>query len=158
VPPRLHEALAEAARRIEAFHRHQLPRSWWVRDEHGSLLGQQVTPLERVGCYVPGGTAAYPSTVLMNLIPARVAGVRELVAGSPPVADGQLPAAVLVAARLASATAVYRVGGAQAIAALAYGTATVPAVDKIVGPGNRYVALAKRLVFGDVGIDLIAGP
>jgi histidinol dehydrogenase len=158
VPPRLQAALAEAARRIEAFHRHQLPRSWWVRDEHGSLLGQQVTPLDRVGCYVPGGTAAYPSTVLMNLIPARVAGVRELVVVSPPGVDGRLPAAVLVAARLAGATEVYRAGGAQAVAALAYGTATLPAVDKIVGPGNLYVALAKRLVFGDVGIDLVAGP
>ena len=158
VAPRLQTALAEAARRIEAFHRHQLPRSWWVRDEHGSLLGQQVTPLDRVGCYVPGGTAAYPSTVLMNLIPARVAGVGELVVVSPPGENGRVPAAVLAAARLAGATAVYRVGGAQAVAALAYGTATVPAVDKIVGPGNLYVALAKRLVFGDVGIDLVAGP
>jgi histidinol dehydrogenase len=158
VPGPLEAALAEAARRIEAFHRHQFPRSWWVRDEHGSLLGQQVTPLERVGCYVPGGTAAYPSTVLMNLIPARVAGVRELVVVSPPGADGRLPPAVLAAARLAGATEAYRVGGAQAVAALAYGTATIPAVDKIVGPGNLYVALAKRLVFGDVGIDLIAGP
>jgi histidinol dehydrogenase len=158
VPPALEAALAEAARRIEAFHRHQLPRSWWVRDEHGSLLGQQVTPLDRVGCYVPGGTAAYPSTVLMNLIPARVAGVRDLVVASPPDGEGRLPAAVLRAARVAGATAVYRMGGAQAVAALAYGTASVPAVDKIVGPGNLYVALAKRLVFGDVGIDLIAGP
>jgi histidinol dehydrogenase len=158
VSPGLEAALAEAARRIEAFHRHQLPRSWWVRDEHGSLLGQQVTALDRVGCYVPGGTAAYPSTVLMNLVPARVAGVRELVVASPPGAEGRLPPAVLVAARLAGATEVYRMGGAQAVAALAYGTATVPAVDKIVGPGNLYVALAKRLVFGDVGIDLVAGP
>ena len=158
VAPRLERALAEAARRIEAFHRHQLPRSWWVRDEHGSLLGQQVTPLDRVGCYVPGGTAAYPSTVLMNLVPARVAGVRDLVVASPPGPEGRLPAAVLVAARLAGATEVYRVGGAQAVAALAYGTATLAAVDKIVGPGNLYVALAKRLVFGDVGIDLVAGP
>jgi histidinol dehydrogenase len=158
VAPRLETALAEAARRIEAFHRHQLPRSWWVRDEHGALLGQQVTPIDRVGCYVPGGTAAYPSTVLMNLIPARVAGVRELVVTSPPGEGGELPPAVLVAARLAGATEVYRVGGAQAVAALAYGTATLSAVDKIVGPGNLYVALAKRLVFGDVGIDLIAGP
>jgi histidinol dehydrogenase len=158
VPVRLRAALGEAARRIEAFHRHQLPRSWWVRDEHGSLLGQQVTPLDRVGCYVPGGTAAYPSTVLMNLIPARVAGVRELVVVSPPGADGRLPPAVLAAAREAGATEVYRMGGAQAVAALAYGTETVAAVDKIVGPGNLYVALAKRLVFGDVGIDLIAGP
>jgi histidinol dehydrogenase len=158
VPPGLQAALAEASRRIEAFHRHQLPRSWWVRDEYGSLLGQQVTPLDRVGCYVPGGTAAYPSTVLMNLVPARVAGVRDLVVVSPPSGDGRVPAAVLVAARLAGATEVYRIGGAQAVAALAYGTATLPAVDKIVGPGNLYVALAKRLVFGDVGIDLVAGP
>jgi len=158
VAPALEAGLVEAARRIETFHRHQLPRSWWVRDEHGSLLGQQVTPLDRVGCYVPGGTAAYPSTVLMNLIPARVAGVPELVIASPPDGEGRVPAAVLRAARLAGATAVYRMGGAQAVAALAYGTATVPAVDKIVGPGNLYVALAKRLVFGDVGIDLIAGP
>jgi histidinol dehydrogenase len=158
VPDPLQAALTEAARRIEAFHRHQLPRSWWVQDEHGSWLGQQVTPLDRVGCYVPGGTAAYPSTVLMNLIPARVAAVPELVVVSPPGADGRLPSAVLVAARLAGATAVYRAGGAQAVAALAYGTATIPAVDKIVGPGNLYVALAKRLVYGDVGIDLVAGP
>jgi histidinol dehydrogenase len=158
VPDRLQAALAAAAARIEAFHRHQLPRSWWVRDEHGSLLGQQVTPLERVGCYVPGGTAAYPSTVLMNLMPARVAGVRELVIASPPGPDGRLPAPVLVAARLAGATEAYKIGGAQAVAALAYGTATIRRVDKIIGPGNIYVALAKRLVFGEVGIDLLAGP
>jgi histidinol dehydrogenase len=158
VPEDLGAALAEAARRIEAFHRHQLPRSWWVRDEHGSLLGQQVTPLDRVGCYVPGGTAVYPSTVLMNLIPARVAGVRELVVVSPPGRDGRLPAAVLAAARLAGATEAYKVGGAQAIAALAYGTATIPRVDKIVGPGNTYVTIAKRLAFGAVGIDGLAGP
>jgi histidinol dehydrogenase len=158
VPDDLAASLAEAARRIEAFHRHQLPRSWWIRDEHGSLLGQQVTPLDRVGCYVPGGTAAYPSTVLMNLVPARVAGVRELVVVSPPRADGRLDPTVLAAARLAGATEAYRVGGAQAVAALAYGTATIRPVDKIVGPGNAYVALAKRLVFGTVGIDLLAGP
>src|SRR4029079_3717108 len=138
--------------------RHRLRACGWVRHEAHWLLCQQVTPLDRVGCYVPGGTAAYPSTVLMNLIPARVAGVRDLVVVSPPGADGRLPAAVLAAARLARATAVYRMGGAPAVAALAYGTVTVPAVDKIVGPGNIYVALAKRLVFGDVGIDLVAGP
>jgi histidinol dehydrogenase len=132
----------EAARRIEAFHRHQLPRSWWIRDEHGSLLGQQVTPLDRVGCYVPGGTAVYPSTVLMTLLPARVAGVRELVVVSPPGPDGRLDPSVLVAARLGGATEAYMVGGAQAVAALAYGTATIRRVDKIVGPGNVYVALA----------------
>jgi histidinol dehydrogenase len=154
----LRSALSEAARRIEAFHRHQLPRSWWIHDEHGSLLGQRVTPLDRVGCYVPGGTAVYPSTVLMNLVPARIAGVPELVVVSPPGPEGQLSPAVLAAARLGGATAVYRVGGAQAVAALAYGTVTIPRVDKIVGPGNRYVALAKRLVAGDVGIDALAGP
>ncbi len=158
VPADLGAALAEAARRIEAFHRHQLPRSWWVRDEQGSLLGQQVTPLDRAGCYVPGGSAAYPSTVLMNLIPARVAGVRERVLVSPPGLDGRLNPTVLAAARLAGATEAYKIGGAQAIAALAYGTATIRRVDKIVGPGNVYVALAKRLVFGEVGIDTIAGP
>jgi len=158
VPERLDIALATAAARIETFHRHQLPRSWWVRDEYGSLLGQQVTPLERVGCYVPGGTAAYPSTVLMNLIPARLAGVREIVIVSPPGPDGRLHPAVLAAARRAGATEAYKVGGAQAVAALAYGTATIRRVDKIVGPGNVYVALAKRLVFGEVGIDLVAGP
>jgi histidinol dehydrogenase len=158
VPADLGAALAEAARRIETFHRHQLPRSWWVRDEHGSLLGQQVTPLDRVGCYVPGGTAAYPSTVLMNVIPARVAGVREVAIVSPPGPGGRLDPTVLAAARLAGATEAYKVGGAQAVAALAYGTATIPRVDKIVGPGNLYVALAKRLVFGEVGIDMLAGP
>jgi histidinol dehydrogenase len=158
VPVDLQGSLVEAARRIEAFHRHQLPRSWWFRDEHGSILGQQVTPLDRVGCYVPGGRAAYPSTVLMNLVPARVAGVGELVVVSPPGPDGRLNPAMLVAARLAGATEAYKVGGAQAIAALAYGTASIRRVDKIVGPGNVYVALAKRLVFGEVGIDTIAGP
>jgi len=158
VPEDLAAALREAARRIEAFHRHQLPRSWWIRDEHGSLLGQQVTPLDRVGCYVPGGTAVYPSTVLMNLIPARVAGVREIAVVSPPGPDGRLAPMVLAAARLAGATEAYKVGGAQAIAALASGTPTIRRVDKVVGPGNVYVALAKRLVFGEVGIDLLAGP
>lgn len=158
LPGPLQAALAAAARRIEMFHRHQLPRSWWIRDEHGSLLGQQVTALDRVGCYVPGGRAAYPSTVLMNLLPARVAGVQELVVVSPPGPDGRLHPAVLAAARLAGATEVYKVGGAQAVAALAYGTATIRRVDKIVGPGNIYVALAKRAVFGEVGIDLVAGP
>ena len=154
----LRAALVEAARRIDSFHRHQLPRSWWVRDEHGSLLGQQVTALDRVGCYVPGGTAAYPSTVLMTLLPARVAGVRELVVVSPPGPDGRLNPVVLAAARLGGCTEAYKVGGAQAVAALASGTATIRRVDKIVGPGNVYVALAKRLVFGEVGIDTIAGP
>lgn len=152
------QALKYAAERIETFHRHTLPRSWRVEDANGSLLGQQVCPLERVGIYVPGGRAAYPSTVLMTAIPARVAGVREIVLVSPPAADKSLNAAVLAAARVAGVTEAYRVGGAQAIAALAHGTRTIRRVDKIVGPGNIYVALAKSKVFGQVGIDMLAGP
>lgn len=151
-------ALRYAADRIEAFHRHTLPRSWWVEDGNGSWLGQQVRPLERVGVYVPGGRAAYPSTVLMTAVPARVAGVAEIVLVSPPGPDKSLNAAVLAAARIAGVTVAYRVGGAQAIAALAYGTRTIRRVDKLVGPGNIYVAVAKSRVFGQVGIDMIAGP
>ena len=151
-------ALQYAAGRIEEFHRHGLPRSWWVEDANGSLLGQQVRPLDRVGIYVPGGRAAYPSTVLMTAVPAHVAGVPEIVLVSPPSQDKSLNAAVLVAARVAGVTEAYRVGGAQAIAALAYGTDTIRRVDKIVGPGNIYVALAKSKVFGQVGIDMVAGP
>jgi len=151
-------ALSYAAARIEAFHRASLPRSWSMTDAAGSRLGQDVRPLARVGIYVPGGRAAYPSTVLMTAIPARVAGVKEIVLVSPPAADGSLAPAVLVAARLAGVTEAYRVGGAQAIAALAYGTASIPRVDKIVGPGNVYVTLAKGRVFGEVGIDMLAGP
>lgn len=151
-------ALRYAAGRIEAFHRHTLPRSWWVEDANGSLLGQQVRPLDRVGIYVPGGRAAYPSTVLMTAVPARVAGVSEIVLVSPPGPDRSLPAAVLAAARVAGVTEAYRIGGAQAVAALAHGTETIRRVDKIVGPGNIYVALAKSKVFGEVGIDMLAGP
>lgn len=151
-------ALRYAAQRIDAFHRHASPRSWWVEDANGSLLGQQVRPLERVGIYVPGGRAAYPSTVLMTAVPARVAGVAEIVLVSPPAVDKSLNAAVLAAARIAGVTEAYRVGGAQAIAALVYGTETIPRVDKIVGPGNIYVTLAKSKVFGQVGIDMLAGP
>ena len=151
-------ALRYAAERIEAFHRHTLPRSWWVEDENGSLLGQQIRPLDRVGVYVPGGRAAYPSTVLMTTIPAKVAGVREIVLVSPPAGDKTLHPAVLVAAAVAGVTEVYRVGGAQAVAALAFGTETIRRVDKIVGPGNIFVALAKRRLFGQVGIDMVAGP
>lgn len=158
IGPETLQALKYAADRIEAFHRHTLPRSWRVEDANGSLLGQQVCPLARVGIYVPGGRAAYPSTVLMTAIPARVAGVREIVLVSPPTADRSLNAAVLAAARVAGVTEAYRVGGAQAIAALAYGTRTIRRVDKIVGPGNIYVALAKSKVFGQVGIDMVAGP
>lgn len=152
------QALRYAAERIEAFHRHALPRSWWVEDRNGSLLGQQVRPLERVGIYVPGGRAVYPSTMLMTAIPAKVVGVREIVLASPPAGDKSLHPAVLVAAEIAGVTEVYRVGGAQAIAALAFGTETIRRVDKIVGPGNIYVALAKQRVFGQVGIDTVAGP
>jgi histidinol dehydrogenase len=151
-------ALAYAAERIERYHAAAMPRSWRITDEHGSVLGQEVRPLGRVGIYIPGGRAAYPSTVLMTAVPARVAGVREIVLVTPPGADGRVPPAVIAAARLAGVTEGYRVGGAHAIAALAYGTATVARVDKIVGPGNVWVALAKRRVFGDVGVDMIAGP
>lgn len=151
-------ALSYAAERIEAFHRRTLPRSWWMEDDNGSLLGQQVRPLDRVGVYVPGGRAAYPSTVLMTAIPAKVAGVREIVLVSPPAGDKSVHPAVLVAAEIAGVTEVYRVGGAQAVAALAFGTEAIRRVDKIVGPGNIYVALAKRRVFGQVGIDMVAGP
>ncbi|MCI0547998.1 MAG: histidinol dehydrogenase [Candidatus Rokubacteria bacterium] len=151
-------ALRYAAERIERFHRTTAPRSWGIDDAAGSRLGQEMRPLDRVGVYVPGGRAAYPSTVLMTAIPARVAGVREIALVSPPGADRSLSAAVLVAARIAGVTEAYRVGGAQAVAALAFGTATIPRVDKIVGPGNLYVTLAKRRVFGEVGIDMLAGP
>ena len=151
-------ALRYAADRIEAFHRHMLPRSWWVEDANGSVLGQQVRPLERVGVYVPGGRAAYPSTVLMTVIPARVAGVPEIVLVSPPASDKSLNATVLAAARIAGVTEAYRIGGAQAVAALAWGTQTIRRVDKVVGPGNMYVQLAKSKVFGQVGIDMMAGP
>jgi histidinol dehydrogenase len=151
-------ALGYAAARIERFHRASLPTSWSIRDEHGSRLGQEIRPLGRVGIYVPGGRAAYPSTVLMTAIPARVAGVPEIVLVSPPARDGSLNPAVLVAAAQAGVTEAYRIGGAQAVGALAYGTQSIRRVDKIVGPGNIYVALAKARVFGDVGIDMLAGP
>jgi histidinol dehydrogenase len=151
-------ALRYAADRIERFHRACAPQSWSMTDTSGSRLGQEVRPLGRVAVYVPGGRAAYPSTVLMTVVPARVAGVKEIVLASPPARDTSLDPVVLAAARIAGVTEGYRVGGAQAIAALAYGTGTIRRVDKIVGPGNIYVALAKSQVFGDVGIDMIAGP
>jgi histidinol dehydrogenase len=144
-----------AAKRIAAFHRRQLQKSWQYRDPLGMRLGQQITPLERVGVYVPGGKAVYPSTVLMNVIPAKVAGVREIIMTSPIGNDGAI---ILAAARVAGVDRVFRVGGAQAVAALAFGTRSIPKVDKIVGPGNIFVATAKRLVFGEVDIDSIAGP
>jgi len=151
------EALELAAERIRAYHERQLQPSWRMEPGDGTVLGQQVTPLDRVGLYVPGGKAAYPSSVLMSAIAAKVAGVAELVMASP-TPDGALNAAVLAAAALAGVDRIVRVGGAQAVAALAFGTATIPAVDKIVGPGNAYVAAAKRRVFGHVGIDMVAGP
>ncbi len=152
-----HNALVAAAERIRTYHRHQRARSWSFTEADGTRLGQQVTPLERVGIYVPGGKAAYPSSVLMNALPAQVAGVREIVMVVPTPNGAQSPL-VLAAAHVAGVTRAFTIGGAQAIAALAYGTATIPAVDKIVGPGNAYVAAAKRRVFGAVGIDMIAGP
>jgi histidinol dehydrogenase len=151
-------ALAYAAERIERYHAAALSKSWRMTDEHGSVLGQEIRPLDRVGIYIPGGRAAYPSTVLMTAIPARVAGVREIVLVTPPAPDGAVDSTVLAAARVAGVTEGWRIGGAQAIAALAYGTDTIRRVDKIVGPGNIYVALAKQRVFGEVGIDMMAGP
>lgn len=148
-------ALRLAAARIKRFHRRQLEKSWRYSDPLGLELGQRITPVERAGAYVPGGKAAYPSTVLMTVIPAVAAGVREVMVATPVQAEAAL---VLAAARVAGAHRVFRVGGAQAVAALAYGTETIPRVDKIVGPGNVYVAAAKRLVFGQVDIDSIAGP
>ncbi|HJV16549.1 MAG TPA: histidinol dehydrogenase [Bacillales bacterium] len=148
----------EAAENIRTFHEKQLRPSWMTTEENGTILGQKITPLDSVGVYVPGGTAAYPSSVLMNVVPAKVAGVERIVMVSPPGKDGRLPAAVLVAAKEAGVKEIYKVGGAQAIAALAYGTESIVGVDKITGPGNIFVALAKKEVFGDVAIDMIAGP
>ena len=155
--PSTREALELAADRIGRYHERQRQESWSYVEPDGTLLGQQVTALDRVGLYVPGGKAAYPSSVLMNAIPARVAGVGEVVMVVP-APGGELDPLVLAAAAVARIDRVFTVGGAQAVAALAYGTETVPAVDKIVGPGNIYVAAAKRMVFGTVGIDMIAGP
>ncbi|HZN53141.1 MAG TPA: histidinol dehydrogenase [Methylomirabilota bacterium] len=157
IPADVRTALEYAADRIERYHAAAMPKSWRMTDEHGSVLGQEIRPLDRVGVYVPGGRAAYPSTVLMTVVPARVAGVREIVLVTP-AAGGRIEPVVLAAARLAGVTEGYRIGGAQAIAALAYGTARIGRVDKVVGPGNIYVALAKARVFGEVGIDMVAGP
>ena len=157
ISPDLRDALALAAERIRDFHQRQLAESWQYEDGEGNLLGQRVSPLDRVGVYVPGGRASYPSSVLMNTIPAKVAGVADIVMVSP-APHGEINPVVLAAASLAGVNKVYSVGGAQAIAALAYGTETIAKVDKIVGPGNRFVAEAKRQVFGRVGIDMVAGP
>ncbi|MFM7472146.1 MAG: histidinol dehydrogenase [Nodosilinea sp. LVE1205-7] len=152
------DAIHLACQNIEAFHRQRIPQSWVEFNGSGVVLGKRYTPVDRAGIYVPGGRAAYPSTVLMNAIPARVAGVSRIVMVTPPGAGLAMNPAVLVAAQVAGIAEIYRVGGAQAIAALAYGTETIPAVDIITGPGNIYVTLAKQLVFGRVGIDSLAGP
>ena len=152
------EAIRLASQRIEAFHRQRVPQSWVQFGEHDIVLGKRYTPVDRAGLYVPGGRATYPSTVLMNAIPAKVAGVPRIVMVTPPGKDLKINPAVLVAATEAGIEEIYRVGGAQAIAALAYGTQTVPQVDVITGPGNIYVTLAKKLVYGQVGIDSLAGP
>jgi histidinol dehydrogenase len=160
IPAKQRAALEAAARRVRSYHERQLEacgRSWSYRDEDGTLLGQKVTPLDRVGIYVPGGKAAYPSSVLMNAVPAKVAGVAEIIMVVP-TPRGERNALVLAAAAVAGVDRAFTVGGAQAVAALAYGTKTIPSVDKITGPGNAYVASAKRRVFGKVGIDMIAGP
>ena len=157
ITPEQREALAVAAERVRSYHEHQRQDSWRYTEADGTVLGQQITPLDRVGLYVPGGKASYPSSVLMNAIPAKVAGVPEVVMVVP-TPRGEINELVLAAACLAGVDHVFTIGGAQAVAALAYGTESVPQVDKIVGPGNIYVATAKRAVFGQVGIDMIAGP
>ena len=157
IDPGLREALEIAAERIRRYAEHQRLESWSYTEDDGTVLGQQVSPLDRVGLYVPGGKAAYPSSVLMNAIPARVAGVPELIMVVP-TPEGEVNELVLAAAAVAGVDRVFTIGGAQAVAALAYGTETIPQVDKIVGPGNIFVATAKRMVFGTVGIDMIAGP
>lgn len=157
LPAEVRVALATAAARIRTYHEHQLQSSWQYTEADGTVLGQQITALDRAGLYVPGGKAAYPSSVLMNAVAAKVAGVGELIMVTP-TPDGVVNQTVLAAAALAGVDRVFRVGGAQAIGALAFGTATVPPVDKIVGPGNAFVAAAKRFVFGQVGIDMVAGP
>ncbi len=158
IDPATLAALQHAARQIRDFHERQLQQSWVYAREDGAVVGAKVTPLDSVGIYVPGGRALYPSTVLMNALPASVAGVERIVCVTPPGKDGQVDAALLAAAKIAGVTEVYTVGGAQAIAALAYGTETISPVCKITGPGNAYVAAAKKIVSGDVGIDMIAGP
>ena len=158
VEPEFLQVLNQAAQNIRAFHSRQVRNSFVLADQPGVVLGQKVTPIEKVGIYVPGGTAAYPSTVLMDTIPAKIAGCPQIVVVTPPGRDGRVPAPILAAAQIAGVDGVYKVGGAQAVAALAYGTQSIPKVDKIVGPGNAYVAEAKKQVFGRVSIDMIAGP
>lgn len=156
--PEFVEVMKRAAENIRAYHEKQKVNSWISTKEDGTILGQKVTPIEVSGCYVPGGRAVYPSSVLMNIIPAKVAGVPKIIMCTPPNAEGKAPAGSLVAADIAGADEIYKVGGAQAIAAMAYGTETIPKADKITGPGNIYVALAKKACFGITGIDSVAGP
>ena len=158
VEPSFLEILGSAAANIRAFHEKQVRNSFVLTEQNGVILGQKVTPIEKVGVYVPGGRAAYPSTVLMDTIPAKIAGCEEIVMVTPPGKDGKVNPAILAAAKMAGVTKIFKIGGAQAVAALAYGTQSVPKVDKIVGPGNAYVAEAKKQVFGQVAIDMIAGP
>ena len=158
VEPELIDVIRKALVNIRTYHEKQKQYSWFDSTANGTILGQKVTPLDAVGVYVPGGKAAYPSSVLMNIVPAQVAGVEKIVMVTPPGKDGRVNPGTLVAANEAGATHIYKVGGAQAIAALAFGTQSIPRVDKIVGPGNIFVALAKKAVFGFVGIDSIAGP
>ena len=158
IEPAFLDILCEAAANIRSFHQQQVRSSFILTEKPGVVMGQKIIPIEKVGLYVPGGTAAYPSTVLMDAIPAKIAGCKEIVITSPPGPDGKLPAAILAAAKIAGVTRIFKVGGAQAVAALAYGTESVPKVDKIVGPGNAFVAEAKKQVFGTVSIDMIAGP
>ena len=155
---KLVEVIRKAAENIKVFHMKQLRNSWFDAKEDGTILGMKITPIEKAGVYVPGGKAAYPSSVLMNVIPAKVAGVKEIIMTTPPGADGKVNPGTLVAADIAGVDTIYKVGGAQAIAALAYGTESIPKVDKITGPGNIFVALAKKAVYGYVSIDSIAGP
>ena len=158
VEPQFIEILKEAAENIRTFHKAQVRDGFALQQNDGVVIGQKVTPIEKVGLYVPGGTAAYPSTVLMDSIPAKIAGCKELCMTTPPMANGKVNPVILAAAKIAGVDRIFKCGGAQAVAALAYGTATVPSVDKIVGPGNAFVAEAKRQVFGKVAIDMIAGP
>lgn len=158
VEPEFLGILREAAENIRAFHQKQVRNSFVLNDKDGVLIGQKITPIEKVGLYVPGGTAAYPSTVLMDSIPAMIAGCGQIVMVTPPNAEGKVNPVILAAAKIAGVNRIFKVGGAQAVAALAYGTESVPKVDKIVGPGNAYVAEAKKQVFGKVSIDMIAGP
>ncbi|HAL63167.1 MAG TPA: histidinol dehydrogenase [Clostridiales bacterium] len=158
VEPQFIEILKKAAKNIEKFHKSQVRQSFIINDENGIVMGQKIIPVDRAGLYVPGGTAAYPSTVLMDSIPAKIAGCKEIIMVTPPDKNGKINPVILAAAKIAGVTKIFKVGGAQAIAALAYGTESIPKVDKIVGPGNAFVAEAKKQVFGQVSIDMIAGP